>query len=112
MKWLVVTIGLLGATAALVAWIYLRDRDTANWRPPERSLAYGDTVTARDVMSFPCGGRCSVTVLGNPVPHRWLTRIASPWRARCYEIDVDTFEVSQQSGMTGIHAVGCPIKRH
>ncbi len=38
MRWLLVTIALLAASACLVGWVYLRDRDT-NWRPPERHLA-------------------------------------------------------------------------
>ncbi len=38
MRWLYITIALLAASACLVGWIYLRDRDT-NWRPPERHLA-------------------------------------------------------------------------
>ncbi len=31
------TVGLLGMSLSLVAWIYLRDRDP-NWRPPERPI--------------------------------------------------------------------------
>ena len=38
MKWLAATIVLLGASAALVAGIYLRDRDSS-WRPPQRAAA-------------------------------------------------------------------------
>lgn len=41
MRWLLVTIALLAASACLVGWIYLRDRGDTNWRPPERHLAPG-----------------------------------------------------------------------
>jgi hypothetical protein len=40
MRWLYVTIALLATSACLVAWLYLRDRDT-NWRPPpEQQLTF------------------------------------------------------------------------
>jgi hypothetical protein len=42
MRWFYVTIALLLASACLVTWIYLRDRDT-NWRPP--GLQFGQ-ITA------------------------------------------------------------------
>jgi hypothetical protein len=45
MKWLYVTIGLLATSACLIAWIYLRDRDT-NWRPPEHQSGQVATVVA------------------------------------------------------------------
>ena len=44
MRWLGVTLAALGATLSLAAWVYLRDRDTADWMPPARPLARTDAA--------------------------------------------------------------------
>jgi hypothetical protein len=38
MRWLLATIALLAASACLVAWIYLRDRDTSQPLPQSSHL--------------------------------------------------------------------------
>lgn len=48
MRWLYATIGLVAMCACLIAWIYLRDRDT-NWQPPEHAL-----TCTKAVGSYPC----------------------------------------------------------
>ena len=39
MRWLLATIALLAASACLVAWIYLRDRDTSQPLPQSSHLS-------------------------------------------------------------------------
>jgi hypothetical protein len=46
MRWLCVTVGLLAASLCLLTWVYLRDRDTSSWWPPERQIVGVDTVRA------------------------------------------------------------------
>ena len=107
MRWLAATVVLLLASAALVAGIFLRDRDTA-WQPPPRAAANFD---ARWVMTYvagpTCGARCSYEVLANPRGNHWLARIVDRSRATCVDIDVDRFDVSGARGIAGIRVVNC-----
>ncbi len=68
MRWLAATIVLLGASAALVAGIYLRDRDPS-WLPPQRTAADFDAHWVAQLRRRPaCGKRCSYAVLATRAP--------------------------------------------
>jgi hypothetical protein len=108
MRWLGVTLGLLSACVGLVAWIYLRDRDTANWRLPERQLATADA--ARTLAAFDgadCGQRCTVKLVGHIDSHHWLVRITVQGRSQCLQLDLATFATDQRHGLTGVQPSRC-----
>jgi hypothetical protein len=107
MRWLVVTVALLCASAALVAGIYLRDRD-ASWQPPQRDRAAYDARMVMALVAGPdCGKRCSYTLLANPRDSHWLARIVDRSRTECVDIDVLKFDTSRAHGISGVTAVGC-----
>ena len=53
MRWLAATVALLGASAALVVGVYLRDRDPSNSPPPPRVAVSRDAVTITRQMRCP-----------------------------------------------------------
>lgn len=107
MRWLAATVVLLTVSAALVAGIFLRDRD-ASWQPPSRATAAFDAKWVLTYVAGPtCGSRCSYEVLANPRANHWLARIVDRSRAECVDIDVGTFEVSGAHGISGIRVIDC-----
>lgn len=107
MKWLAVTLALLGASAALLGAIYLRDRDTS-WRPPPRTAADFDARMVLTYVAGPdCGTRCSYKLLANPRDNHWLARIVDRSRAECVDIDLDRFGINESHGIAGIVMVNC-----
>jgi hypothetical protein len=110
MRWLYVTIALLATSCCLVAWIYLRDRDTANARAPEQQLARADATTANDILGANCRSHCATELLGRTGPHSWLVRVRLKGRPECLEIDIETFAVSEQSGMSGFQRRSCALR--
>jgi hypothetical protein len=118
MRWMGVTLGLLGACVGLVAWIYLRDRDTTNWRLPERQLATADA--ARTLAAFDgadCGQRCTVKLVGRVDSHHWLMRITVRGRSQCLRLDLTTFATDRRHGLAGVQPSSCaelqsPPPRH
>jgi hypothetical protein len=108
MKWLGVTLGLLAASVCLVGWIYLRDRDTSGWLPPEGRLAHADANYAlAELGGQECPSHCSADVLGQTQPHHWLVRFTVVGRPECLLIDLRTFAVSQQHGLSGVRLQSC-----
>jgi hypothetical protein len=108
MRWLGVTISLLSACACLIAWVYLRDRDTTNWRPPERQIASADA--ARTLAAFDggdCGRRCAVKLMGRLDSHDWLVRITVQGRSQCLRLDLATFATDQRHGLAGVQPSRC-----
>jgi hypothetical protein len=107
MRWLGVTLALLGVSAVLVAGIYLRDRDTS-WRPPQRAAADFDARMVLTYVAGPdCGKRCSYKLLANPRDNHWLARIVDRSRAQCVDIDVEKFGIDESHGIAGIATVNC-----
>jgi hypothetical protein len=105
MKWLYVTAGLLTICFCLVTWIYLRDRDM-NWQQPSIQEAQAD---AADVLNgAKCHVDCAADVLGHIGPHRWMIRITVRGRSRCLQINLHTFGLHLQHGLSGIHPSRCP----
>jgi hypothetical protein len=112
MRWLCVTVGLLSACLCLVAWIYLRDRDPASWRPPEGQLARVDAAaTLAALRGADCHSGCTEKLLGRVHTDRWLARITVRGRAQCVQIDLDTFASSQQHGLLGVRPSRCAVTR-
>jgi hypothetical protein len=110
MRWLAATVGLLCASAGVIAWVYLRDRDTASWRPPEAQFARvagADTLAALDPAR--CRTGCGVEVLSRRAPGRWLVRVRVVPRGRpqCLQIDLETFAVGRV-GLSGVRPGRCP----
>jgi hypothetical protein len=107
-RWLAATLALLVASAALVLGVYLRDRDPANWLPPQRVAAAQDAVTIMRVIACP-SAICSYRLVGNPRPNHWLARVSiGPMRV-CFDIDLLAFDVTAAHGFTGARAVRCSI---
>ncbi|HEY2317971.1 MAG TPA: hypothetical protein VGH67_06700 [Solirubrobacteraceae bacterium] len=107
MKWLAATAILIGASAALMLGIFLRDRDTS-WRPSERVTAEFDAHWVLAYVAGPtCGRRCSYTLLAHPRGHHWVARIVDRSRAECVDIDLTRFNVSSKHGVAGIDVVNC-----
>ncbi len=108
MRWFYLTAVLLSASLGLVAWIYLRDRDTSNWRPPERQIAHADATAALTALGgVDCRFGCATELLDRTQSHRWLVRITVRGRPQCLQIDLDTFAVSQQHGLSGVQLSPC-----
>ena len=109
MRWLGLTAGLLSACLLLVAWVYLRDRDTSSWRPPEGQLARADARTAFAVIGgVRCRPGCGAQVIGRIQPQRWLVRLTLRGRPRCLRIDIDTFATGPL-GLSGIQPSRCRL---
>jgi hypothetical protein len=108
MRWLAVTVALLGACAALVGAIYFRDRVPSQWLPPERPTAHADAMAVAAGLGGTCPRECSVTLVGNPRPGHWVERITVPSGARCVDIDVPNFATSLHHGVSGVTEVDCP----
>lgn len=104
------TVGLLATSVCLVAWIYLRDRDT-NWRPQEPQLARADAaiVFNHTLNGANCRSGCATEVLGYVGPNRWLLRIIVRRQPRCLQIDLDTFTYSEQRGLSGVQPSRCRL---
>lgn len=110
MRWFVVTVALLAASALLVSWIYLRDRHTSNWRPSPAALAHADAATLLATQrAYHCHSGCTFKVLGHSRGPHWLARINIRSDARCFDIDVDSFAFSPQHGLSGMEEVSCSI---
>jgi len=115
MKWLYVTIGLLTAYVCLVGWIYLRDRDTSNYRPPgltERQLALVDaTTTLEQLAGADCRSDCAAELLARAEAEHWLIRITVKGWPQCLQINLDTFAMSQQHGLSSVQPSRCTRRR-
>jgi len=110
MRWLAATVALLAACAGLVVWVYLRDRQTGDWRPPERELVRADAVSALTVLGGAgCGARCTAQVVGRVRPEVWLVRVTVRGRSQCLQIALDEFEVSERNGIVGGWPSGCAL---
>jgi hypothetical protein len=107
MRWLAVTVALLGACAALVGAVYFRDRVPSHWLPPERPAAHADAMAVAAGLGGTCPRECSVKLLGHPRPDHWVERIAVPAGIRCVDIDVVSFATGLQHGFSGITEVNC-----
>jgi hypothetical protein len=108
MRWLAVTAVLLGASAALIAGIYLRDRDASSWRPPPRTAADFDARTILTYVAGPdCGHRCSYKLVANPRDNHWLARIVDRSRTECVDINLNKFGIDASHGIAGIALISC-----
>ena len=105
MRWLVVTMVLLGASAALVAGIYARDREPARWLPPQRKAANSDVKTM--LLQMHCGGQCTYRLVDNPQADHWVARINTGTKIQCFDINLLTFDTGQAHGVSGVSAVQC-----
>jgi hypothetical protein len=107
MRWLCVTVGLLTASLCLVAWIYLRDRDTSGWRLPERQIVRADAAVALAAFGGgDCRSGCAAELLGHTQPHRWLVRITVRGRSQCLQLDPSVFAVIPH-GLAGVQPSRC-----
>lgn len=108
MRWLGVTLAALTATLALAGWVYLRDRDTANWVPPTRPLARTDAAAVLTALDEEhCRAVCSFRLLGDPVPPRWRARLTIGRRTECVEIDLESFTLTARHSFTGLQPSPC-----
>lgn len=107
MRWLGVTAALLAASLCLVAWVYLRDRDTSGWRLPERQVARADAAVALTEFAGPdCRPGCAAQLLGHIQPHRWLVRLTVRGQPLCLRIDLNTFAVGPRY-LSGVQPSRC-----
>jgi hypothetical protein len=107
MKWLGVTLALLGASAALVGVIYLRDRDPSDWLPPGPTVAHHDALAIAAAIGGTCPRECIVQALGHPRTDHWTERIEIPSATECVDINVRTFATDDVHGVSGVTRVGC-----
>jgi hypothetical protein len=114
MKWLYITVGLLATSVCLVGWIYLRDRDTSSYLPPgptERQLADIDaTATLNQLAGADCRPDCTAKLLARTTAEHWLIRITVKGHPRCLQINLYTFRISPQHGLTGVQPSHCPTR--
>jgi hypothetical protein len=107
MKWLVVTLALLGASAALISGIYLRDRDPSRWLPPGPTVAHHDAMAIAAAIGGTCPRDCTVKLLGHRRTDHWTERIEIPAATECVDIDVLTFATDEVHGISGVTKVDC-----
>jgi hypothetical protein len=108
MKWLYVTVALLSASVCLVAWVYLRERETSSWHPSEEQFARADAATALTALGGAgCGSRCAVEQVNRTQPRHWLIHLVVKGQSRCLQIDLDTFVVTGQHGLYGVQPSRC-----
>jgi hypothetical protein len=105
MRWLGLTIILLAASVALVVGIYVRDRETSNWLPPQRKAANSDVRTM--LLQMRCGGQCTYKLVDNPRPDHWLARIDNGSTIECFDINLLVFDTSHSHGVSGVAAIPC-----
>lgn len=109
MRWLAATLALLTASAALVVGIYLRDRSTS-WRLPPRQAAQVDALKVLNFIAGPgCGRTCSSRVVAHPRPDHWWALIVDRSRPHCVDINVQTFSISPERGMSGMERISCSL---
>jgi hypothetical protein len=107
MKWLVMTLALLAASAALVSGIYLRNRDPSHWLPPGPIVAHHDAMAIAAAIGGTCPRDCIVKLLGHPRTDHWTERIDIPTASECVDINVLTFATDEVHGISGVTKVGC-----
>jgi hypothetical protein len=110
MRWLAATVALLCASAALVAGIFLRDRDPSSWLPPPRTAATLDVKTILLATHCPAGV-CSYRLVSNPRPNHWVASIFNGTSTHCFDINLRSFDVTETRGVTGATLVGCDRAR-
>jgi hypothetical protein len=111
MRWLGLTVGLLGVSLCLLGWVYLRDREPSGWRPPEAQAARVDARIALAALEGPrCPHGCHAQVLGRVQPEYWLVRITLRGRPQCLQLDLDTFAIGQY-GLVGTQPSRCQAPR-
>ena len=107
MRWLAATLALLVASAALVVGIYLRDRNSS-WQLPPRQAAQVDAEKVLNFIAGPgCGSACSYRVVAHPRADHWLAVIVDRSRPHCVDINVQTFALSAERGMSGMERISC-----
>ena len=106
MRWLAATAALLCVSAALVAAVYLRDRDPSHWLPPPRVAASQDAETILLVIRCP-RAICSYRLMSNPRPGHWVAGIFTGAGTVCFDIDLFNFDVTASDGFTGATPVRC-----
>jgi len=113
MRWLAVTVGLLAATGALLAGIYVRDRNPNAWHPPAQQLARGDAEgVLLGIMGWHCPHGCRVETVTPLAQGRWFARLEVHWRAVCVEIEPRRFSIAPRTltGFTGVLFSGCETR--
>ena len=88
MRWLAITLALLGASAALVSGLYLRDRDTSAWLPPGPTIARHDALAVAADLGGTCPRECKVKLVGHPQQQRLAFAEALGVRAFADPLDV------------------------
>lgn len=111
MRWLAATVTLLGASAALIVGIYLRDRDPGHWLPPQRQVAHSDAMAIAAAIGGTCPRDCAVKLLGHPRRDHWTEKITIPTATRCVDINVMTFATDETHGVAGVTMVRCGTRR-
>lgn len=107
MKWLAVTVALLGASAALVGGMYVRDRDPSGWLPPGPTIARHDAMSIAAAIGGTCPRDCTVKLLAHPRTDHWTERIEIPAATECVDINVRTFDTNEVRGISGVTKVSC-----
>ena len=110
MRWLAVTLALLGASAALVSGLYLRDRDTSAWLPPGPTIARHDALAVAADLGGTCPRECKVKLVGHPRGDHWIEWIEIPTLTTCVDINVRTFATEKVHGLSGVTRTGCEDK--
>jgi hypothetical protein len=109
MRWLALTLALLGACVALSAWTYVRDRDTGWTHVTERLEAQSQARRLLDLMTVgqTCAGRCSSAAVRRTAPRTWdVVVVTARWRG-CYRVALDTFAASPAHGLRGLERLPC-----
>jgi hypothetical protein len=110
MRWLGITIGLLAVSLSLIAWVYLRDRGTSQWRPSERAIASADATAVLAAIDGPgCHPDCAAELLGRRQSGRWLARITVRGQTQCLEIELDAFALGPEHALAGVQPSQCPV---
>ncbi|HEX3975494.1 MAG TPA: hypothetical protein VHW96_04475 [Solirubrobacteraceae bacterium] len=107
MRWLASTLALLAACAALIGWLYERNRGGSDWLPPARAVAHNDALAVAAAIGGTCPRDCTVKLLAHPRTNHWTERIQIPDTIECVDINVRTFATYAVNGLAGVTRVGC-----
>jgi hypothetical protein len=112
LRFLALTLVLVGASCGLATWVYLRDRDTSETRLPERQLVRVDAVKALTVLGEAhCRKGCTTEILAHSEPHSWTVKVGFEGRVRCLRIDPRSFAANVQHGLSGVRPDRCTARQ-
>lgn len=104
--WRLTVAGIVGACAITFTAAGLAFISPAK-TPREAAQADAREILRYSIPSTVCAGRCHTGVDGKTPPNSWRVWISKPSQRRCFVVDLRTFAVTEDYGLTGLQSVAC-----